>query len=113
MADETLDTLPQGGKLPDTLPAHPDSALACAWAAANGGRIGAYALTGTTPNLKATLAGFWVGSAPMVNPYGTDLRPSLVPPQWREVKDRSAFDLICEETPAPTAQPDWNWNPLK
>ncbi|EGC0267586.1 hypothetical protein H8U31_001337 [Salmonella enterica] len=48
-------------------------------------------------------------------------RESIVPPQ----KDKdgisyatgkpyvTGFDIVANEQPAPTAQPDWNWNPLK
>ncbi|EON2339022.1 hypothetical protein ACLLKL_001992 [Escherichia coli] len=132
MADETLHTLPDTG-IEATLPAKPDSAYAYAWAQAHGGKIAAYGLTGTTPNIKAVVIGYWVCAAPVRNPYDGIFHHSTVPPQWRSVDSKSAFEInnndpakrtytidpatgekVWTDHPGNngmTNQPDWNWKP--
>lgn len=111
MADETLDTLPADGSLPKTLGPHPDRELAYAWASANGGKIAVYDLTGPKDSRKATLVGYWVANAPIRNPYDGIFHHSTIPPQWREVDSKTAFDHISKGVVA--KQPDWSWAPAR
>lgn len=108
MAD-TLTTLPADGKLPDTLTGFPDSALAQAWCAEKGGKIGFYALVNGT----AELQGYWTGSGGYRHPQSGQIMPSTVPPQFRSVDALSASEIYeRDRKPAPQA-PDWEWNPIR
>lgn len=92
MAD-TLTTLPADGKLPDTLTGFPDSALAQAWCAEKGGKIGFYALVNGT----AELQGYWVGSGGYRHPQTGQMVPSTVPPQFRTIDSLNAGELYEKE----------------
>lgn len=128
MPGQTLDTLPADGSLPATLPAHPDTELAYAWAKANGGKIAVYVLDAGNPKI----AGYWEGNAPARNPYDGIFHHTTIPPQWREVDSKSAFDIfnvrdnrtftidehtgekVWTEHPGLNGmenQPDWDWKP--
>lgn len=134
MADATLGTMPADGKLPTTLPAYPDRTLALAWASEKHETVTAYELSGTTPNIVAIPVGRWVVNAPIINPYTGEAKPSQIPPQWRSVDSKSAFEINNNDAskrtwvPDPadktkkkwtdnpgnngmTDQPNWNWTP--
>ncbi|ENW4943673.1 hypothetical protein ACFLMW_003824 [Salmonella enterica] len=111
MADETLQSLGTDNKLPDALNGKQDSTLAAAWAAAKGGKIPFFTLTGAAGSKVATLAGYWVGNAPIRVAGTGEMQPSTIPPQFRAVDSKTAFDLIPKDKP--TTQPDWSWKPAQ
>lgn len=83
----------------------PTSALAVAWAKENGGKIPCYTLVAGA----ATLQGYWVCDRPIRNPYDGIFHRSTVPPQWRSVDSKVAFDVNSHGVVAD--QPNWDWTP--
>ncbi|EIW6162806.1 hypothetical protein MF451_003803 [Salmonella enterica subsp. enterica serovar Saintpaul] len=129
--DDALTSLDSNGKIPDPLGPYPDRALAHELCAKNGGKVAAYALNNATPK-KAVVIGFWVGNAPVLNPYDGQPKASTIPPQWRAADSKSAFDIfnvrsnrtfeidpktgekIWTDIPGRNGmenQPDWSWAP--
>ncbi|HHA3594116.1 TPA: hypothetical protein ACODIZ_003643 [Salmonella enterica subsp. enterica serovar Newport] len=131
MAD-TLTSLVPGDKLPDTLPAFPDKGFAFAWAEEHGGKIPAY---GKDAQGTIVLLGYWHGNAPLFNHFYGILQHSTIPPQWREVDSKTAFEInnndpskrtftidpqtkekVWTDHPGNngmTNQPNWNWAPKR
>ncbi|EAP3462099.1 hypothetical protein EAN04_24565 [Salmonella enterica] len=118
--DETLDSLAADGKLPASLPAHPDRELAESWVLEFGGKVDFYALVDAVDSTgakykKAEAVGFLTCTAPSISYTG---RKTYSVPQLRsyaELAERQkAKDEYDRLHPKPViTQPDWNWSPLR